>query len=226
MDIEGLSIKTILLFINKGYITNYESIYSLSRYIQEICELEGFGDKSCKNLLNAIERSKKVNPVNFIYALGIPLIGLDAAKRIIKSIGFDGFRQRVVHGEEFDDIIGIGKERSNAINRWFDEIKNKQSFDKLTEILDIEDTFLLDNTRGKCTGLTFVITGDVNIFSNRADFIEYVESQGGKVVGSVSNKTSYLINNNKSSASSKNKKAKKLGISIISENEFIDRFGK
>ena len=226
MDIDGLSIKTLLLFINKGFITNYESIYSLSDYTDDIRNLVGFGDKSCLKLMNAIERSKKVSPVKFIYSLGIPLIGLDAAKRIVQAIGYEGFLYRINNRDGFEDISGIGAEKSNAIKTWFDDSKNRFSFDTLTNILEIQGVNNLNESGGKCDGLTFVITGDVYIFTNRAEFIEYVEKQGGTVTGSVSQKTNYLVNNDFSSASSKNNKAKALGIPIISEEEFITRFGR
>ena len=226
VDIDGLSIKTLLLFINRGFITNYESIYSLSNYADNICDLVGFGDKSCHKLMNAIERSKKVSPINFIYSLGIPLIGLDASKRIIQAIGYDGFLNRINDREGFEDIDGIGVEKSNAIRMWFDDSKNHSSFDALTKILEIQSVNNSNDRGGKCDGLTFVITGDVFIFANRAEFIEYVEKQGGTVTGSVSKKTNYLINNNFDSSSSKNSKAKALGIPIISEKEFITRFGR
>ena len=226
MDIEGLSTKTLLLFINKGLITTYESIYSLSNHLNDICNLTGFGNKSCSNLMNAIDRSKKVLPANFIFSLGIPLIGLDAAKRIVQGIGFASFLERVNKEEAFDDIKGIGIEKSNAIRSWFANPKNRQSFDALIELLEIENVNSSKNKERKCEGLTFVITGNVHMFMNRKEFIEYVEKQGGNVVGSVSKKTNYLVNNDMNSLSSKNNKAKELGIPIISEEEFVKRFGK
>lgn len=226
VNIEGLSRQTLLLFINMGFITNYESIYSLSDYSNEICNLSGFGDKSCSNLMKAIERSRKVSPVNLLYALNIPLIGLDAAKRIIQSIGYNGFIDRINRKMDFSDINGIGMEKSNAIKTWFDNPDNDSTFNLLTKILQVDDSDLLYNTEKKCYGLTFVITGNVYIFANRTEFIEYVEKQGGSVTGSISKKTNYLVNNNVDSSSSKNSKAKELGISVISEEEFVNLFGK
>lgn len=226
VNIEGLSRQTLLLFINMGFITNYESIYSLSDYSNEICNLSGFGDKSCSNLMKAIERSRKVSPVNLLYALNIPLIGLDAAKRIIQSIGYNGFLDRINRKMDFSDINGIGMEKSNAIKTWFGNPDNDSTFNLLTKILQVNDRGLSYNTEKKCYGLTFVITGNVYLFANRTEFIEYVEKQGGSVTGSISKKTNYLVNNNVDSSSSKNSKAKELGIPVISEEEFVNLFGK
>jgi DNA ligase (NAD+) len=226
MDIEGLSIKTLLLFINQGYITTYESIYELSNYEEDIRNLPGFGDKSCSNIMNAIEHSKEVSAIPFIYALGIPLIGTDAAKRIIQKIGYQGFVDRTNQREAFDDIDGIGAEKSNAINAWFDNPQNRCTFDALNKILVIRDEKPSEDAERKCVGFTFVITGDVHVFKNRAEFVAYVEKQGGNVTGSVSSKTNYLVNNDAESTSSKNRKAKALGVPIISEEEFVTRFGR
>lgn len=226
VNIEGLSKQTLLLFINMGFITNYESIYTLSDYSDKICDLSGFGDKSCSNLMEAIERSKRVSPVNLLYALNIPLIGLDTAKRIMQSIGYRGFLDRIDRKEDFSDINGIGIEKSNAIKMWFDNPDNNVTFNILTEILQVDDHDFLNIAERKCAGMTFVITGDVYIFKNREELTDYVEKQGGSVTGSVSKKTNYLVNNNVDSSSSKNNKAKELGIPIISEAEFIKRFGK
>lgn len=226
VNIEGLSRQTLLLFINMGFITNYASIYSLSDYSDQICNLPGFGEKSCSNLMEAIERSRKVSPVNFLFALNIPLIGLDAAKRIVQSIGYTGFLDRIERKEDFCDINGMGIEKSNAIKKWFDNPDNNATFNLLTEILQVDNGDFLDNVEKKCYGLTFVITGNVYIFANRTEFIEYVEKQGGSVTGSISKKTNYLVNNNIDSPSSKNSKAKEMGIPVISEAEFVKRFGK
>ena len=226
MNIEGLSIKTLLLLINKGYVTDYESIYQLRKYERDIRDLEGFGDKSCSNLVNAIEQSKKVSPINFIYSLGIPLIGIDAAKRIVQTIGYEGFVDRICNGYTFEDIDGIGVEKSNAIKKWFDNPRNNYSFSILTQMLQIESENIIEQEEQKCDGLIFVVTGELSIFANRTEFIEYVEKKGGRVTGSVSKKTNYLVNNDINSKSSKNSKAKSLGVPIITEEEFVLRFGR
>lgn len=225
MDIDGLSIQTIIKFINKGYISKFADIYHLNDHIDEIMKMEGFGDKSCKNMINAIEKSRKVHPVNFIYSLCIPMIGTDAGKKIIGTVGFEGFTSRLSSGEGFYDIDGIGPEKSNSIIEWYQISDNKTVFEALLKEVSIDKVETKASSSGKCSGLTFVITGDVYKYKNRDEFVAYVESQNGSVTGSVSKKTNYLVNNDIESDSSKNKKAKELGIPIISEEKFIEMFG-
>lgn len=224
MDIDGLSIQTMLKFINEGYIHEFADIYHLREHFDVISQMEGFGEKSVHNMDTSIEASRKVNPVNFIFALCIPLIGTDAAKKIVNTIGFDAFLQRMEESVGFDDIDGIGVERSNSILKWYTNEHNRMSLEHLLKELEIEDVQPVDTSDGLCTGLTFVITGDVHHFKNRDAFKAYVESQGGKVAGSVSGKTSYLVNNDVESNSSKNRKAKDLGVPILSEDAFVEQF--
>lgn len=224
MDIDGLSIQTMLKFINEGYIHEFADIYHLREHFDVISQMEGFGEKSVHNMDTSIEASRKVHPVNFIFALCIPLIGTDAAKKIVNTIGFDAFLQRMEESVGFDDIDGIGVERSNSILKWYTNEHNRMSLDHLLKELEIEDVQPVDTSEGLCTGLTFVITGDVHHFKNRDAFKAYVESQGGKVAGSVSGKTSYLVNNDVESNSSKNRKAKDLGVPILSEDAFVEQF--
>lgn len=224
MDIDGLSIQTMLKFINEGYIHEFADIYHLREHFDVISQMEGFGEKSVHNMDTSIEASRKVHPVNFIFALCIPLIGTDAAKKIVNTIGFDAFLQRMEESVGFDDIDGIGVERSNSILKWYTNEHNRRSLEHLLKELEIEDVQPVDTSDGLCTGLTFVITGDVHHFKNRDAFKAYVESQGGKVAGSVSGKTSYLVNNDVESNSSKNRKAKDLGVPILSEDAFVEQF--
>ena len=224
MDIDGLSIQTMLKFINEGYIHEFADIYHLREHFEVISQMEGFGEKSVHNMDTSIEASRKVHPVNFIFALCIPLIGTDAAKKIVNTIGFDAFLQRMEESVGFDDIDGIGVERSNSILKWYTNEHNRMSLEHLLKELEIEDVQPVDTSDGLCTGLTFVITGDVHHFKNRDAFKAYVESQGGKVAGSVSGKTSYLVNNDVESNSSKNRKAKDLGVPILSEDAFVEQF--
>ncbi len=224
MDIDGLSIQTMLKFINEGYIHEFADIYHLREHFDVISQMEGFGEKSIHNMDTSIEASRKVHPVNFIFALCIPLIGTDAAKKIVNTIGFDAFLQRMGESVGFDDIDGIGVERSNSILKWYTNEHNRMSLEHLLKELEIEDVQPADTSDGLCTGLTFVITGDVHHFKNRDAFKAYVESQGGKVAGSVSGKTSYLVNNDVESNSSKNRKAKDLGVPILSEDAFVEQF--
>lgn len=225
MDIDGLSIQTIVKFINLGYIKRFSDIYSLTNYAEDIKALEGFGEKSCENMLKAIEKSRKVHPVNFIYALCIPLIGADAGKKIMKVTGYQGFLDRLKNGNGFEDVEGIGPEKSNSIVEWFSKKENEEVFYALLEELEVEKVEPVTSTGGRCEGLTFVITGDVHHYKNRSEFKAYVESENGAVTGSVSKKTNYLVNNDTTSTSSKNQKAKELGIPIISEDEFVEMFG-
>lgn len=224
MDIDGLSIQTMLKFINEGYIHEFADIYHLKDHFDVISQMEGFGEKSVNNMDKSIEKSRNVHPVNFIFALCIPLIGTDAGKKIVGSIGFEAFLKRMEHQEGFEDIDGIGAERSNSILAWYAKESNRMSLVHLLEELSIEHVEPKDTSEGTCVGMTFVITGDVHHYKNRDEFKAYVESQGGKVAGSVSGKTSYLVNNDVESNSSKNRKAKDLGIPIISEDEFVAQF--
>lgn len=224
MDIDGLSIQTMLRFINEGYIHEFADIYHLKEHFDKISQMEGFGEKSVANMDQSIEKSRNVHPVNFLFALCIPLIGVDAGKKIVGSIGFDAFLQRLEGGGGFEDIDGIGAERSNSIQNWYAKESNRTSMQHLLQELTVEKAEPKDTSGGSCNGLTFVITGDVHHYKNRDEFKAYVESQGGKVAGSVSGKTAYLVNNDTESASSKNRKAKELGIPIISEDEFVKRF--
>ena len=153
------------------------------------------------------------------------MIGTDAAKKIINTVGFEEFLQRMEQGLGFQDIDGIGEEKSNSILQWYENPSNRSSLEHLLEVLAIQKVEKANTEDGRCKGLTFVITGDVHHFKNRDEFKAYVESQGGKVAGSVSGKTSYLVNNDVESTSSKNKKAKELNVPIISEDTFVDMFG-
>ncbi len=226
MDIDGLSIQTMLKFMNEGFISEFADIYHLSEHGEKIINMEGFGDKSYENMHKAIEKSRNVHPVNFLYALCIPMIGTDAGKKIVSSIGFDGFLERLENGHGFEDIEGIGPEKSNSVLEWYENPKNRASLHNLLTEVSIEQVDMTVKEGGKCEGLTFVITGDVHYYKNRDAFKAYVETAGGKVTGSVTSKTDYLVNNDVNSASSKNRKAKELGIPIISEDEFVDRFVK
>lgn len=224
MDIDGLSIQTMLRFINAGFIQEFADIYHLREHSAEIMEMEGFGEKSVANMEASIEKSRQVHPVNFIFALCIPFIGVDAGKKIVGSIGFEGFLDRLEKGEGFEDIDGIGVERSNSIRSWYGKERNRSTLANLLKELTIEKVEPKNTEGGTCSGMVFVITGDVHHYKNRDEFKAYVESQGGKVTGSVSKKTTCLVNNDVESTSSKNKKAKELGIPIISEDEFIARY--
>ena len=226
MDIDGLSVQTMLKFINQGYIREFADLYHLSEHFDEISQMEGFGEKSCTNMNLAIEKSRNVHPVKLIYALCIPMIRIDAGKKIVAEVGFEGFLKRMEEQDDFEDIDGIGLEKSNSILLWYQKKENRMMLAHLLQEIQVEKVEVKDTSAGSCVGQTFVITGDVHQFKNRNEFKAYVEAQGGKVTGSVSKKTTYLVNNDLESASSKNKKAKELGIPIISEDTFVEMFGR
>lgn len=225
LDIDGLSVQTLHEFVNRSYLRDFADLYHLDAHADEIVKLEGFGERSCANLLAAIEKSRKVDPIHLIFALCIPNIGADAGKKLIAALGTKGFLSRIESGEGFEDVDGIGVERSNALLNWFADDENKNLFDRLMAELTLEDVAPKEEAVGTCKGLSFVITGDVHIFKNRSAFKSYVEQQGGAVTGSVSGKTSYLVSNDGDSNSSKTKKAKELGVPVLSEEEFVAQFG-
>ena len=226
MDIDGLSIETLRGFIAAGMIHSFADIFRLEQHADQIRTMDGFGDKSCENLMTAIEKSSNgVDPIHLLTALCIPQIGADAAKRLINACGWSAFLDRVDIGYGFADVDGIGEERSKAICDWFENEDNRVVFGELLQLLDITNAGAQQENGGTCAGLTFVITGDVHRFQNRDAFKAFVEAQGGKVAGSVSKKTDFLVNNDATSASSKNKKAKELNIPIITEDQFLERFG-
>lgn len=219
LNIEGLSEATIEKFIEKGFIDNYTDIFKLDKYKTEIVSMDGFGEKSYNNLISAIDKSKNVALPNFIYALGINNVGLSNAKLLCKKCNnsLDEIRKA-----DFDTLIsidGFGDVIADSIVKYFSHQKNN---DLINDVLNyLQFTATEDSqTELKLENVTFVVTGDVHIYKNRKELQGVIEKLGGKVTGSVSAKTNYLINNDVNSSSSKNKKAKELGIPIISEEDF------
>lgn len=225
MDIDGLSEMTIKKFINEGFITDFADLYDIEQHKDAIVTMDGFGEKSFSNMIRSIEARRTVDPVNFIYALCIPMIGLDAAKKIIGVYGTDAFFKRLKDGEGFENVDGIGPEKSNSILNWYALEKNQVLLEKLMERVEVTKVEPVTRSGGKCEGLTFVITGDVHHYKNRKEFTAYVEAEGGSVTGSVSKKTNYLVNNDNTSQSKKNLTAQKNGIPIITEDQFLEMFG-
>ena len=225
MDIDGLSIERMRDFVGLGFIHSFADVFRLSRHADEIRELEGYGQKSCDNLLAAIEKSRTgTDAVHFLTALSIPQIGGDAAKRLVDAYGWPGFVKALEEEADLASVNGLGPERSACIRSWYEDEKNRSVFYELLEILEIAASEPVTEVRGSCAGLTFVITGDVHHFKNRDEFKAYVEANGGKVAGSVSKKTNFLVNNDVTSTSSKNTKARELGIPILSEDDFVEKF--
>ena len=219
MNIEGLSDAIINKLADEGLIKTYADIYNLKRYKNDIISFEGFGEKSYDNLINSIEKSRNVKLANFIFALGIPDIGLSRAKLICKNYSNDINKIRNLTFEELSKIDGIGE---IIAKEWIDTFNNEDFLKELELLLkevNFTDTSIDNNQPLK--DLTFVITGSVNNFTNRDELVEYIESYGGKVVKAISNNVNYLINNDITSTSTKNTKAKELGIKIISENDLM-----
>ena len=244
MNIDGISEQTLSKFINLGWISEYADIYELRNHILELSRMEGFGEKSASNIVRSIDKSRKVEAHRLLYALNIPLCGLDVCKRLLSAYPLDDlvtmattpdgspsgtltqldlFAPQTEPQDIFAHINGIGPEKSAQFVLWFRNEHNLARFRRLIEKLTIT-TPDVSASGDKCQGLTFVITGDVHHFKNRNELKAYIESQGGKVASAVSGSTSFLINNDVTSTSGKNKKAKELGIQIISEDEFIDKY--
>lgn len=221
MAMDGIAIKTVMKFINMKYIKTYADMYHLSEHFDAIKELPGFGETMCKNMGKAIEKSRKVAPTNVIYSLCIPIIGKDAANNIVMAIGFDGFVERLKSGADFTDIKNIGTERSNSIKTWYLNDTNKNTIEMLLPEIQMESAPVVAGE--KCKDLTICVTGELEQIS-RKSITAYIASQGGKVTGSVSKKTNYLITNETESDNSKFINAKKLNIPILTEQDFIDRF--
>ena len=223
MNIQGLSEATLEKFIDYGYIKSYADFYKISQYENDICNIDGFGEKSYLNLLESIEKSRHVKFANFIKSLGIFGVGKDASKRISKYFNGDvnKFENAILNKFDFQNIEGIGDVTAEAIYDFFNDKKNFDEYSALKQNLFFEEEKVNETNSELISGKTFVITGELNHFNNRGELVEKIESLGGKVSGSVSKKTNYLINNDKLSSSSKNKKANELGIEIISEDDFL-----
>lgn len=222
MNIDGMSEATIEKFIARGFLHELADLFKLERYKDEIISMEGFGEKSYEKLIKAADAAKVTTTAKFIYSLGISGIGLSNAKMICKAFDNDFDKIRKVSREELIEIDGVGEILADSFVRFFEKENNNHVVDDLLKIIKIEDSE--SSVQNDMEGMNFVITGSVNHFSNRGAVKELVESRGGKVTGSVTSKTKYLINNDSTSNSSKNKKAKELGVQIITEDEFIDMF--
>ena len=222
MNIDGMSEATIEKFIARGFLHELADLFKLERYKDEIISMEGFGEKSYEKLIKAADAAKVTTTAKFIYSLGISGIGLSNAKMICKALDNDFDKIRKVSREELIEIDGVGEVLADSFVRFFEKENNNRVVDDLLKIIKMEDSE--SSVQNDMEGMNFVITGSVNHFSNRGVVKELVESRGGKVTGSVTSKTKYLINNDSTSNSSKNKKAKELGVQIITEDEFIDMF--
>ena len=226
MDIDGISEQTLARFINLGWISNFADIYRLSDHISEIASLEGFGERSATNIVKSIEKAREVDAQRLLIALSIPKCGADVAKRLLGAYAFSDLVETASttdDNEHFAHIDGIGPERSALIVGWFHDEDNQKVLNDLLTLIEVRQQ-QQQRSGNQCEGLTFVITGDVHHFKNRNELKAYIEARGGKVAGSVSGSTSFLINNDVTSTSGKNKKAKELGIPILSEDDFLSQF--
>ncbi|NLK21156.1 MAG: NAD-dependent DNA ligase LigA [Epulopiscium sp.] len=220
MNIEGFSEATIEKFVQRGFLEDFKDIYDLNSYEKEIKNMEGFGERSYQNLIHSIEKSKDVELPNFIYALGLNQVGLSNAKLLCKHFNYDLEKIMKADVDELKNIAGFGEIITHSIYSYFNQDENKKRIKVLNEILRIKGA-KSKQEKQILEGLTFVITGEVAFHKNRKELKEKVESLGGKVTSAVTGKTNYLINNDIDSTSSKNKKAKELGVPIIKEEEFL-----
>ncbi len=218
MNIDGLSEMTLEKFLGHGFITEFADIFKLEAHREEIVSMDGFGEKSYNNLIESINRARKTDPARLMYSLGIPNVGLSNAKLILRLFGGELSRVREAGEEELTAAEGIGEVIARSVCDYFkDEENNRQLDDLLKEVL-LEKKEEAEAKEG-IAGKTFVITGSLHNYENRSALKEAIEMAGGKVAGSVSSNTDYLINNDINSTSSKNKKAKELGVAIITEDE-------
>jgi len=221
MNIEGLSEATIEKFLEKDYLEDFTSLYHLAQHEAEMIEMEGLGKKSFTKLMNSIEKSREVGMANFIYALGIAQVGLGTAKLICKYFNNDLDAMMKASESELTGIDGVGPVIAEEFVKYFSLEANQSMIEHLREELSFKVEESVVAASSNIANKTFVVTGDVTHFKNRKELQAKIEALGGKVTGSVSKNTDYLINNDSESGSSKNKKAKELGIPILTEEAFL-----
>ncbi len=227
MNIEGLSEETLKKFLEKGVVRQYPDLFRLERFAEEICSMDGFGEKSYTNLIASVEKAKDVELANLIYALGINHVGLRNAKLLCKALGNDLRRVQTAQPEELIAIEGFGAVIAHSIYAYFQDPQHLSLLEEALPYLRLKAEDLPKEAQSRAMdGMTFVITGDLHHYANRKELAAYIESQGGKVTGSVTKKTTYLISNDLHSTSSKQKKAQELGIPMLDEDAFLERFGK
>ncbi len=218
MNIEGISIATIETFIEKGFIKEYADLYRLSKHKADIIKLDGFGEKSYANLISAIDESRETECYRVINSLGILGIGTANAKILAKHFNDDFEKLCAANKDELENINEIGPVLAKSIRDYFDDTDNKKVVADLLKEVRIK--VLKKKDKLKLEGMTFVITGSLNEYENRDELVKVIEDNGGKASSSVSKNTTYLINNDLNSNSTKNKKAKELNITIIDEKGF------
>ncbi len=225
MNIEGLSEETLKKFLERGFVENYPDLFRLEQHQAEICEMEGFGQKSYANLIASVERAKDAELPNFLYALGINHVGLRNAKLLCANCGYDLEKIKTATEEELVQVEGFGQIIAHSIAAYFRREEHLCLLEDALQYIHLHAPQQAEEGgENPVAGLTFVVTGDLEQFANRKELQAWIEQNGGKVTGSVTKKTNYLINNDVYSASSKNKKAAELGVPILSEGEFIEKF--
>ncbi len=223
MNIEGLSEQTIEKLISAGALKTPADLFRLGDHAEEIASLEGMGEKSLANLMAAAGKARKTNPARLLYALGITGIGSANAGMISRHCGGDWEKISSLSKEELLEIDGVGEVLADAFTGYFADEENRKTVEDILSEIEFEES--AQPAEQKLEGLTFVITGSLEHFSNRKELQELIQDMGGKAAGSVSGNTSFLINNDKTSSSSKNKKAAQLGVPVITEEDFMERFG-
>ncbi len=223
MNIDGLSEATLEKFIDMGFIQEFADLFHLGRYRERIVEMEGFGEKSYQNLIDSIERARRTTLPRVIYGLGIANIGSANAKMLCRFFDHDLKRMQEADVETLSAIDGVGEVIATAFVRFMRDEDNLRKIADLVGELEIEIPKVEEGSQ-TLSGLSFVITGSLEKFASRSDLKEAIEQKGGKVTGSVTGKTTCLINNDVASNSSKNKKAKELGIPILSEADFLAQY--
>lgn len=223
LNVDGLSESTLEKFLARGFLHEFADLFQLSRYEEEIVQMEGFGEKSYRNLQESLEQARNTTLPRLIYGLGIENIGVANAKMLCRHFQFDLSRLRSATQEELAEIDGIGEVIALSVRAFFDNQKNAEQLDHLLAQLNIAVEVIEEGAQ-ILAGMNFVITGSLVHYENRNLLKEEIEKKGGKVTGSVTGKTTCLINNDTTSQSSKNKKAKELGVRIVSEEDFIEEY--
>ncbi len=224
MNVDGLSESTLEKFLARGFLHEFADIFHLERYEQEITQMEGFGEKSYANLMESIEKARNTTLPRVVYGLGIENVGVANAKLLCRHFNFSIDALRTADAEELSAIDGIGGVIAGSIYEYFHNEQRMGQLERLLQEVKIEEETVAQSGSQTLAGMSFVITGSLEHYENRNALKEEIESKGGKVTGSVTGKTTCLINNDTASQSSKNKKAKELGIPIVSEDDFMEKY--
>lgn len=225
LNVEGLSEATLEKFIDMGFISEYSDLFHLDRYRNTITQMEGFGEKSYQNLIDSINTARNTTLPRVIFGLGIAGIGAANAKVLCRNFDYDPELIRNATTEELSAIDGVGEVLAGSIREYMSDEENMEKLDRLMSELNVEKPEM-DESAQTLAGLVFVITGSLNHYGSRNELKELIEQKGGKVTGSVTGKTTCLINNDSTSGSAKNKKAKELGVEVITEDKFLERYLK